>query len=247
MATITKTQLLEIVRKAVDFQERKKLLENKISTINEELLVLTEDKDITDKKIDQSELAFLEKLYKRTPTEKVKKMIDDLKKKDIDDTKYKGDEFDNESDMIANRKKDSKKKKDIDEGLFQNIGKAVSGVKNIGQNMVKNYQAGTDQQKLQYLKNDIAKKQQELNDLNKQYKYLTTQTYSNKGAQTSTAVPRNQQGVIPQKQKVQAPPVQQKTQVPVQNKQATGKFIKPVQKRQVPTPQRRAVAENKKN
>ena len=223
MATITKTQLLEIVRKAVDFQESKKLLEDKISKINEELLVLTEDKDITDKKIDQSELAFLEKLYKRTPTEKVKKMIDDLKKENID------------------------------EGLFQNIGKAVSGVKNIGQNMVKNYQTGTDQQKLQYLKNDITKKQQELNNLNKQYKYLTAQNYSNKGAQTATAVPRNQQGVIPQKQKVQAPPVQQKTQVPIKKavapvkKTTNGKFIKPVQKRQVPTPQRRAVAENKKN
>ena len=229
MATITKTQLLEIVRKAVDFQERKKLLENKISTINEELNLLQE--------------GFGSKGTGTTGAKGTK----GNKKDDIDNTKYKGDEFDNEVDMISNRKKDSKKKKDIDEGLFQNIGKAVSGVKNIGQNMVKNYQAGTDQQKLQYLKNDIAKKQQELNDLNKQYKYLTTQTYSNKGAQTSTAVPRNQQGVIQQKQKIQTPPVQQKTQVPVQNKQATGKFIKPVQKRQAPVQQRRKVAENKKN
>ncbi|HWY33292.1 MAG TPA: hypothetical protein VNX68_01520 [Nitrosopumilaceae archaeon] len=40
---ITKAQLIEAIRREIDFQERKKLLENKVSNINEELKILTEE------------------------------------------------------------------------------------------------------------------------------------------------------------------------------------------------------------
>lgn len=55
----------------------------------------TKQPDNTIKKIDQSELSFLKKLYAKTPTEKIKKMIDDLEKtykplKEAKDEKGKG-------------------------------------------------------------------------------------------------------------------------------------------------------------
>jgi hypothetical protein len=139
---ITKNQLLEMVRQEVDFQERKKLLENRISELNEEIFFLTEGES--------------------------------GKKKKKDD--------------------------DIDEGLFQNIGRAVSrgisGVGQIGQGIKQNYQKGVDQKGLEHISADIKQKEQELAQLKNDFKFKTGKSYNTKNSQNPTALARDKQGVI---------------------------------------------------
>lgn len=53
---ITKSQLLEMVRKEVEIQERKKLLENKIEELNNEIYILSEGESGKKKKKDEDEI-----------------------------------------------------------------------------------------------------------------------------------------------------------------------------------------------
>jgi len=160
---ITKGQLLEMVRKEIAFQDKKELLESKISSINDELYVLTEGREGKKEKEDE-----------------------------------------------------------IDEGLFQNIGRGIagafSGAKGVGQTAVQKvqqtgqaavqkvqqtgqavaqkYQSGSDQKKLQYIKSDIQKKEAELAYSKKQYQNLTGKAYNAKTASKVIAAPRGQQGIV---------------------------------------------------
>jgi uncharacterized protein YPO0396 len=162
-----------MVRQEVDFQEKRKLLESKISKLNEDIYILTEGES--------------------------------GKKTQNDD--------------------------DIDEGLFQNMGRAISGafsgakgvgqaavqkVQQKGQAVAQKFQAGADQKKLQYVTADIQKKQAELDGLKKQYQFLTGQNHNAKTAQNATAVARNKQGVVkaPAQKPVAQKPAVKKTGAP---------------------------------
>ncbi len=105
--------------------------------------------------------------------------------------------------------KGKSKEGDIDEGLFQNVGKAIgrtfSGIGQAGKNIKQNFQQGSDQKKLQYITNDIQTKEKELANLKNQYKFLTTQNYKSKGAKNIAPVPRNQQGVLTTNQPIKKP------------------------------------------
>jgi len=180
---VTKGQLLEMIRKEIIFQDKKELLENKISSINDELYVLTEGREGKKKKED-----------------------------------------------------------DIDEGLFQNIGrgigKAFGGAKEVGAAVQQKYQAGSDKKSLNYVISDIKEKEAELADSKKQYQNLTGKAYSPKTASTATAVPRNQQGLVktaPAKKAATKKVVSQ----PTASAQAGAQAVAPQRNTQVaPAPQR---------
>lgn len=53
---ITKSQLLEMVRKEVEIQERKKLLENRISELNHEIYIISEGESGKKKKKDEDDI-----------------------------------------------------------------------------------------------------------------------------------------------------------------------------------------------
>lgn len=177
---ITKSQLVEMVRKEIDFQEKKKFLENRIAELNEEIYIISEG-------------------------ESGKK-----------------------------RKKD----KEIEEGLFQNMGRAikkgVSGLANVGQGIKQNYQKGVDQKSLEYITNDIKTKEAELAQLKKDFQFKTGENYSAKNSQNPTAVARNKQGVVKapaKKQTVKTAPVAQPVQAakPVTKAAPKKQAVKPAQ------------------
>lgn len=188
---ITKTQLFEAIRKEVELQEKRKLLENKMSLINNELYTLTEGED----------------------------------------------------------GKKAEEEKDINEGLFQNVGRAIgrtiSGVKQVGQGIKQNFQKGVDQKKIQDLTVDIKNKQKELNDLKNQYKYLTGQQHTAQGAKKAVPTSRNKQGVVSSQKPATA--VKKQTKAPVQQiKTPTQQAVKTAQKKSVPQVKKGIVKQPKK-
>lgn len=188
---ITKTQLFEAIRKEVELQEKRKLLENKMSLINNELYTLTEGED----------------------------------------------------------GKKAEEEKDINEGLFQNVGRAIgrtiSGVKQVGQGIKQNFQKGVDQKKIQDLTVDIKNKQKELTNLKNQYKYLTGQNHTVQSAKNATPTTRNKQGVVSSKKPATA--VKKQTKAPVQQiKTPTQQAVKTAQKKSVPQVKKGIVKQPKK-
>lgn len=202
---ITKTQLLEAIKKEVELQEKRKILETRISSINNELYSLTE-----------------------------------------------GEVGENSKEI----------KEDINEGLFQNVGRAIgrtiSGVEQVKQGIIQNFQKGVDQKKIQNLTTDIQNKQKELNDLKNQYKYLTGQQHTVQGAKKAVPTSRNKQGVV-SSQKPAAAAVKKQTKAPVQQiKTPTQQAVKTAQKKSVPQVKKgtvkqptkqiiKKIAENKKS
>jgi hypothetical protein len=150
---ISKAQLLEMVRREVDFQEKRKLLESKISELNEEIYFITEG--------------------------------------------------------VSGKKSKKEDEDEIDEGLFQNMGRAISrGVSGIGQaaqGIKQNYQQGADQKGLEHITSDINQKEQELAQLKKDFQFKTGKPYSADNIQNPTALARDKQGVI--KKAVPPPPI----------------------------------------
>ncbi len=170
---ISKSKLLEMVRKEVEIQERKKLLENRISELNHKIYIISEGESGKKKKKDEDEM---------------------------------------------------------DEGLFQNIGRGISrGISGIGkaaQGIKQNYQQGSDQKSIEHLTSDIKQKKQELAQLKKDFAFVTGQSFKTKSAQNAVALPRNQQGVVKAPVKKQAvKPVTKQTTKPVAKKAAPKKAV----------------------
>jgi hypothetical protein len=178
---ISKSKLLEMVRKEVEIQERKKLLENRISELNHEIYIISEGESGKNKKKDEDEM---------------------------------------------------------DEGLFQNIGRGISrGISGIGkaaQGIKQNFQQGSDQKSIEHMTSDIKQKEQELAQLKKDFAFVTGQSFKTKSAQNAVALPRNQQGVVKAPVKKQAvKPVTKQTAKPVA-KPAVKQTAKPVAKKPAP-------------
>jgi hypothetical protein len=174
------------------------------------------------------------KVTKGQLLEMIRKEIIFQEKKELLENKILS--INNELYVLTEGKEGKKKKEDdIDEGLFQNIGRGIAGalsgtkgvgqaaaqkvqqagqkvaqnVQQAGQKVAQKYQSGADQKKLQYINSDIQKKQAELNDLKKQYTALTGQRHSTKGSQDANALARDQQSKGMSKKQKTNPPSEQ--------------------------------------
>jgi len=166
---VTKGQLLEMIRKEIIFQDKKELLENKISSINDELYVLTEGRE--------------------------GKKKDDINEGLRDWGRSIAGAFSGAKGVSqAAAQKVQQAGQKVAQNVQQAGQKVAQNVQQAGQKVAQKYQSGADQKKLQYINSDIQKKQAELNDLKKQYTSLTGQRHSAKGSQDTTALARNQQG-----------------------------------------------------
>jgi len=144
--------------------------------------------------------------------------------------------------LTEGREGKKKKEDDIDEGLFQNIGrsigKMVGGAQQVGTGIKQQYQAGSDNKNLNYVIGDIKKKEAELQASKKQYQTLTGKAYNAKTAPNTAAAPRSQQGLV-KKAPAKKAATKKVVSQPTASAQAGAQAVAPQRNTQVaPAPQR---------